>query len=345
MTYRDAVIRGAPGKTCLSVLLILLPVTLFFISFLVGRYAISPYDVVIAVISGILHTGTGLSGDLYTIIFNIRMPRIIAAMLVGAAISVSGASFQGLFKNPIVSPDILGVSSGAGFGAALAIMISASPALVQASAFGFGLAAVGIVYSLSRFFRTGSALSLVLCGIAISALFSAMLSIVKYLADPYDKLPTITYWLMGSLASVTGMDVFFVVIPIITGTAILMLIGWKINVLSMGEEEARSLGIDTKLMQAIIIVCCTMITASAVCISGIIGWIGLVIPHISRMLVGPDYRKLLPATISLGAFFLLLVDDFARSIAAIEVPLGILTALVGAPFFIYLLKKGYGGWS
>jgi len=328
----------------LSTVLVVLPIFLFFISFLIGRYPLSPPEVIIALLSKILPVKTA-SPAVYSIVWEIRLPRIIAALVVGSALSISGASFQGIFQNPLVSPDILGVTSGAGFGAALALLLSGSPFMVQLSAFCFGLIAVTLTYTIGSSFRGSKTLVMVLCGIAIAALFSAFISITKYLADPYDKLPAIVYWLMGSLSNTSLDDVYIVLIPMIVGFSVLLLIRWRINILSMGDEEAQSLGIDISKLRVVIIICCTLLTAAAVSISGIIGWVGLVIPHVTRMLVGPDYKKLLPATICTGGFFLLLVDDVARNLTQIEIPLGILTAIIGAPFFLYLLRKGNEGWS
>lgn len=318
---------------------------LFFISFILGRYPISPQDVIMALASKLFFVNSNLSPTLNTVLFQIRLPRIMAAMMVGAALSVAGASFQGLFKNPLVSPDKLGVSAGAGFGAALAILFSASAIMIQFSAFIWALIAVSLTYFLGRAFKGTSMLTLVLCGIAVAALFSALLSLVKYIADPYGQLQAIVFWIMGSLAAVTNQDILMISLPIIIGTTILLLIRWRINVLSMGEEEAQTLGVDIKKLQAIIIICCTVITASAVSICGIIGWIGLVIPHIARMIVGPDHKALLPASIILGAFFLLLIDNVARTLTSVEIPLGVLTAIIGAPFFLYLLKQSKEAWS
>jgi len=329
-----------------TTLLLIIPlIFLFFISFLLGRYPISPQDVIMAISSKLFFFNSTLSPTLNAILFQIRLPRILAAMMVGAALSVAGASFQGLFKNPLVSPDKLGVSAGAGFGAALAILFSASAIMIQFSAFIFGLIAVSLTYFMGRSFKGTSILTLVLCGIAIESFFAALLSLAKYVADPYGQLQTIVFWIMGSLAAVTNQQVLIISLPIIIGTTILLLIRWRINVISMGEEEAQTLGIDIKKLQAIIIVCCTVITASAVSICGIIGWIGLVMPHVARMIMGPDHKSLLPASIILGAFFLLLIDNVARTITTVEVPLGILTAIIGAPFFLYLLIKSKEVWS
>jgi iron complex transport system permease protein len=258
---------------------------------------------------------------------------------VGGALSVAGASFQGLFRNPLVSPDKLGVSAGAGFGAALAIVFSTSAIIIQSSAFIWGLIAVAITYFFGRKFKGTSMMTLVLCGIVVSGIFVSMLSLIKYIANPNDQLQSIVFWLLGSLAFVTNQDVLIVALPIVIGTLILLMIRWRVNILSMGEEEAQTLGINPKRIESIIIICCTLITAASVSICGIIAWVGLVIPHITRMIVGPDHKILLPASIIVGAFFLLFVDDLARSLTTTEIPLGLLTTFIGAPFFIYLLIK------
>lgn len=329
----------------LTTILVALPILLFFGSFMIGRYPVSPKDVILAIISVFLPVTENLDSTIYTVVWDIRLPRIIAAMTVGAALSISGASFQGTFQNPLVSPDILGVSSGAGFGAAIAILLSFSVVMIQTTAFLFGLLAVILTYSLSKRLRGNTILVMVLGGIAIAALFSAFISCIKYVADPDSKLPEIVYWLMGSLSAVNSNNVLMIIGPVLIGFTSLLLIGWRINVLSMGDDEARALGVNTEKMRLLVIFCCTLLTASAVSISGIIGWVGLVVPHVARMIVGPDHRKLLPASISLGATFLLLVDDVCRTVTSIEIPLGILTAIIGAPVFIYLLQKGYEGWS
>ena len=208
-----------------------------------------------------------------------------------------------------------------------------------------GLLAVSITYGISMRIRHDPMLALVLAGIMIGSLFTAAISCIKYIADPYDKLPAITFWLMGSLASITPRDVYMVLIPILLGGILLYLLRWRLNVLAMGEEEAQVLGINTRLMKTVVIVCCTLMTAAAVSISGMIGWVGLVIPHLARMIVGPNYRVLLPASILLGGAYLLLVDDLARLLASMEIPLGILTALIGVPFFLYLLLNSKWGWN
>ena len=349
-------------------LLIGLAVCFFFVSIFLGRYAIPPEAVAKTLLSGlenwVCRTWNGCLVGIsdasvatvspihpnepqtlyHTVIFGIRLPRILAAVLVGAGISVAGTGFQGLFKNPLVSPELLGVASGAGFGAALGILLSGRPIVIQALAFLTGTIAVAITYAVSRIYRSTVILVLVLSGIMVGALFSALISLIKYVADPYDTLPAIVFWLMGSLASVTGEQLEMAAPPILAASIVLFIIRWRINLLAMGDEEARALGVNTKRITQIIIICATVITASAVCISGIIGWIGLVVPHMGRLLVGPDFRRLVPASALIGAVFLLAVDNLSRIVFPTEIPLGILTALIGAPVFAWLLGRRKVGW-
>lgn len=319
--------------------LIFLLVIMCMISIAVGRFNISPFEIIRILASKFLPIEKTWDPTLETVIFNVRLPRIIAAILVGASLSTAGAAYQGMFKNPLVSPDILGASAGAGFGAALAIFCSLNVFAIQALSFCMGILAVSFTYMVSCKVRHDPLLALVLSGILTSSLFAAATSLLKYVADPYDKLPAITFWLMGSLASMTVHDIKIAVIPIFLGSIVLYLVRWKINVLALGEEEARALGLNTNRLKILVIFCATLITAASVSISGTIGWVGLLVPHIARMLVGPNYKILLPTSFLIGSIYLLLVDDIARNIAAIEVPLGILTALIGAPFFIYLFSR------
>ena len=325
-------------------LLIALPVFLFFASFMLGRYPVAPIDVIKTILSPIFPS-LAVSPEINSIVFTIRLPRIIAALLVGASLSLAGASFQGIFKNPLVSPDLLGVSAGAGFGAAIAILANAGNAFIQLSAFIFGIISVSITYVISKSYRAGGILLLVLSGTAVSAFFNALISGTKFMADPYDKLPQITYWLMGSLSAVNFNKLSMIIIPLIIGVSVIMIFRWHLNVLSMGDEEAQSLGLDPGKLRFLVIVACTLITSAAVSISGIIGWIGLVVPHMTRIIVGPDHKILLPASLSIGASFLLLIDNISRTFISIEIPIGILTAVIGVPIFLYLLRRGYSEWN
>ena len=326
------------------ILLVFLPIILFFASFLMGRYPISPVDVVKTILSPIFPQLT-VSSTVNTIVWQIRLPRILAALLVGASLSMAGTAFQGIFKNPLVSSDLLGVSNGAGFGAALAILLSGSSVVIQVFAFVFGIISVSITYLISKAYKAGGILILVLSGVVISAFFNSLISGIKFIADPEDKLPEIVYWLMGSLASVTMDEIIMIIIPLFIGFIILYLLRWQMNILAMGDEEAQSLGLNPSRVRLIIIAACTLLTSAAVSISGIIGWIGMIIPHMARMIVGPDNKILLPASLSLGASFLLLIDNISRAIISIEIPIGILTAVIGVPIFLYLLRRGYSEWS
>jgi len=334
--------RGAGWKI---IILLFTLIFIFIFSFALGRYPVPPGQLLEVLASQIITMEPTWNVTVETVIFQVRLPRILAAILVGAALSTAGAAYQGMFKNPLVSPDILGASAGAGFGAALGIYFSFSMVGIQLMAFVGGLLAVGLTYGISIRIRHDPMLALVLSGVMIGSLFTAAISCIKYIADPYDKLPAITFWLMGSLASITSRDVYMVLIPIILGGLLLYLLRWRLNVLAMGEEEAQVLGINTRAMKTIVIICCTLMTAASVSISGLIGWVGLVIPHLARMIVGPNYQVLLPASILLGGAYLLLVDDLARLIASMEIPLGILTALIGVPFFLYLLLNSKWGWK
>lgn len=318
----------------------------FFIGLSWGRYPVSALDS-LKVLTG--HIGIPINRNwpetLDTVIMQIRLPRVLAAMLIGGSLSVSGASFQGLFRNPLVSPYVLGVASGAGFGAALGILLTEDSLIIQLCAFSFGMFAVGAAWIMSSLYKSSRTIIIILAGVVMGAFFQSLLSLVKYMADPDDKLPVIVYWLMGSLSSVTMTDLENVSPAIAICLLIIYLLRWKINVLTMGEDEARTMGIESGKLRFIIVVAVTVITACSVSISGIIGWVGLVVPHLARMVVGPDFRKLIPASLIMGACYLTLIDGLARNISAAEIPLGILTATVGAPFFALLLARGRTGWS
>ena len=335
---------GKMDRIVIYALLIALPVFLFFISFMMGRYPVAPVDVIKTILSPFIPS-LAVSPQVTSIVFNIRLPRIIASLVVGASLAVAGASFQGIFQNPLVSPDLLGVSQGAGFGAAVAILLNMGNFFIQLSAFVFGIISVAITYVISKSYRAGGILLLVLSGTAVSAFFNALVSGAKFMADPYDKLPQIVYWLMGSLSSVNFDKLAMIIIPLIIGIAVIMILRWHLNVLSMGDEEAQSLGLNPNNLRILIITACTLVTSAAVSISGIIGWVGLVVPHMTRIIVGPDHKILLPASLSIGASFLLLIDNISRTAISIEVPIGILTAIIGVPIFLYLLRKGYSEWS
>lgn len=321
-------------------ILVVIFIVMFFGSFMLGRYPVSPVELVKIILSGIIDIPQSWPDAAENVIFQIRLPRVLAAAVIGAALSLAGVSYQGMFQNPMVSPDILGASSGAGFGAALAILLGASYMGISAAAFLFGLAAVMLAYGISRVSKINATLAMILAGMMIGSLFTSCTSFVKLVADTEQTLPAITYWLMGSLVSIKPQDVAFVIFPVIAGSVPLFLLKWRINLLTVGEEEAQAMGINTRALRLVVIVCATLLTASSVAISGMIGWVGLVIPHFCRMIFGYDCRKIIPASALFGATFLMVVDNIARLATTAEIPLGILTSFVGAPIFVYLILKG-----
>lgn len=320
-------------------LLSLFLILCFIISFSLGRYPVTPLELIKVLASRVISLETTWSTEVETVIFQIRLPRVMAAVLIGAALSCAGATYQGLFQNPMVSPDLLGASAGAGFGAALAIFLGLSKYSISIFAFIFGMVTVFLVWVISSRVKTNPSLGLILTGIMVGSLFSAGLSFIKLVADPNNELPAITYWLMGSLSAIRVHNLFISAIPIFLGLIPLMFLRWKLNVMTKGEEEAKTMGVNTKVIRVIVIACATLVTAASVSVSGMIGWVGLVIPHFTRMIVGSDFRVLIPASMLLGGSFLLIVDNFSRLLATQEIPLGILTAFVGAPFFMYLILR------
>ena len=307
-------------------------------SFTLGRYPVPLGEVL-----GILGRKTGLpieqfwTDQMETAVWNIRLPRVILSVLVGACLAAAGASYQGVFQNPMASPDILGASAGAGFGAALAILLGASSLGITLGAFLMSLVTVALVFTVSRHARGDRVLGLVLAGIMVSSLFQSGTSFIKLVADPNNKLPQITYWLMGNLSGAKWRDIGFVLIPMLAGLIPLFLLRWQLNVITMGDDEARAMGVTAPRVRLWIVICSTLVTASAVSVSGMIGWVGLVIPHMLRRLVGSDYRFLMPATMLGGGVFLLIVDNVSRNATTAGIPIGILTAFIGAPFFLWLI--------
>ncbi|AMN47987.1 iron complex transport system permease protein [Steroidobacter denitrificans] len=315
--------------------------TIVATAFAVGKYPVSPSDLLRALAGRLAGTDSGLPQAVETVIWNIRLPRIAAGLLVGAVLAAAGAAYQGMFRNPLVSPDILGVSTGAGLGASLGIFLSLPLAAVQGLAFVGGLAAVGIVYQIASLVRRHDpVLVLVLAGVAISALLGAGISLIKILSDPYAQLASITFWLLGGLNAVTCSELAATAPAMLAGLVPMALLRWRMNLLSLADEEASALGIDVVRLRLILVTAATLSTAATVSLAGIVGWIGLVVPHIARLLVGPDFSRLLPASLLLGAGFLVITDTLARTVVSMELPLGILTALVGAPFFLFLLARG-----
>lgn len=320
-------------------LLILLFVGIFLFSFFLGKYPISIGTFFRVIWESFLQKVPPVHRQTATILFQVRFPRILMGAVIGMGISVAGATYQALFQNPMISQDILGTSQGAAFGAAIALYCSLRYEEVVGLSFFFGLVAVALVLMIDRYVSRGSILNLILIGMMIGSLFSAAVSFLKLVSDTTNTLPAITYWLMGSLSSVKQQNVYYSLPIIVIGMLPIFLFRWRLNVLSLGEEEAQTLGLNTKWLRLIFIISATLITAAAVSVSGMIGWVGLVVPHFARLIIGNDYRYSIPATAVIGGGFLLLVDDFARMITTSEIPIGILTSFIGAPIFILLLLK------
>ncbi|MCF0136967.1 MAG: iron ABC transporter permease [Oscillospiraceae bacterium] len=323
-----------------AVILILLPMLCILASLMVGRYSMSLRE-----IFDTLLLPAAADIEHYRVVWYLRLPRSVAAAMCGAALAVSGAAFQGVFRNPLVNSGLLGVSNGAGFGACVAIIFLGGGTFTYILSFAFAVLAVAMSWFAGRVSRVTTSVTLILGGVIVSSFFSALISVMKFMADPYSQLPSITFWFMGSFASVNYVH-FYSFIPMTLGMLLIYLSRWRINVLSMGDREAAALGVDVKRYKFLIVGGATLATASAVCISGTIGWVGLVVPHIGRMIVGNNNVKLIPVSMSLGACFLTVMDILSRNLSTAELPIGILCALVGTPFFVYLLKKTKGGgWT
>lgn len=310
------------------------------VSLMLGRFPIAPDQALGMILSTFLPIEQTWTAQQESLFFNVRLPRILLALMIGACLSVAGAAFQGTFQNPLVSPDILGASQGAAFGAALAILTVGGAMATSTFAFVFAMVTVFCVLLISNHAKGNRVLVVVLAGVMVSNLFQSGVSFCKLVADPADDLPAITYWLMGSLSGVTDLsEVGRAAIPMAIGMAVLFALRWRINILTMGDDEASTMGINAKQTRYIVLLAATLVTAASVSVSGIIGFVGLVVPHLTRMIVGSDYRKLIPASALLGASFLLIVDNVSRLATTSEIPIGILTAFVGAPFFLYLITR------
>ena len=334
-------------RTVIYVCLLLLPVPLTIYAIGAGRYDIPPREVLRALYDYVMTSRTSdFAPDIaYNLVIYIRGPRILAALLIGANLAVTGAAFQGIFRNPLVDSNILGVTSGAGFGAALMLLQGENATLIQLSAFAFGLLAVMIAFFVSRLYSNAPLLLLTLVGILVGSFFGSLTSLLKYIADPLDSLPAITYWLLGSLTAVTDNDLPALIIVTVIGLFFMWGVRWRLNVLSLGDSEAQTLGLHPVRLKLMIIIFSSLMTAVAVSISGVIGWVGLVIPHAARTLVGPDHQRLIPASMALGATFLLLIDTIARTQWSSEVPLGVLTGIVGVPLLLVILRVNKTGWQ
>lgn len=333
---KEASIRQRYHIMLLAMLIVLILSVLF--SFWVGYYPLKPAEVIKAFATRFGYTGK-VQAQAITIFWSIRLPRILSAVLIGSSLAVAGSVYQGMLRNPLVSPDILGVSSGAGLGAAAAIFIGSPNWLIQLAAFGGGVLAVVLSYLISRKSAHSQTLSLVLTGSMIMTLCNSGVTMIKYISNPNDVLQQLTFWLMGSLSKVTIQSFGWSAVPMVIGLIVVFALRWRINLLTLDDDEAKSLGINTRTYRLIFIIASTLLSASAVCLGGLIGWVGLMVPHMSRALVGPDYKRLIPACAMIGAAYLVLMDDVARSLLSLELPLGVVTSVLGAPFFVYLIIK------
>lgn len=331
-------------KKLAFIIFLLLPVPVFFFSIFLGTYSLSPVELIKVLLSQITSYEYSYPSVYDTVIFNIRFPRVLLAMIVGAALSTSGATFQGIFRNPLVSPYILGLSSGAAFGAALSIAVL--PELpAQVGAFIFSLIALGFSYTMARVGKQTSTVALILSGVITSSIFGALLSVIQYMTDE-KAVQSIVYWTLGCLHTACWSK-FSDSFPLVAaGCLLIYLLRWKLNVLALGDEEAKAVGMNVELYKAIFIIAASLAASAAVAVAGIIGLLGLMVPHMLRMIFGPDHRKIIPLSITFGAAFLALVDDIARATFGFEIPVGIITTLLGAPFFLYLLRTTkIGGWE
>ena len=316
------------------------------VAFTVGRYPVTLAELIEVLVSRLMGRNAAVPPAVENVVLLVRGPRVVAAVLVGGALAVAGTAFQGLFRNPLVSPDILGASSGAALGAVLGIYFSLGVIGIEGLAFAGGLVAVAAVYVIGSLLHSRDPiLVLVLTGVVVGALLGAGVGLVKYLADPYNQLPAMTFWLLGSLAATTVADLLPLTGPVAVGTIVLIALRWRLNVMSLPEDEARALGLATGPFRIAIVAAATLVTSASVATSGIIGWVGLVVPHLARALVGPDFPRLIPTAALLGGGYLLFIDTLARTAAPVEIPLGILTAVIGTPFFIWLLAGMQRTWS
>ena len=324
----------------MSLLIFLLPFAAAVICIGIGRYNISPAESLGILLSPL--TGREVDPQGWSVIYHVRLPRILLALAVGMGLSVSGASFQSLFSNPLATPDTLGVATGASFGAVLALLFTRNILVVQLAAMLMGLAALAGTCLISRLNGKSSILMVVLGGMVVSSLFQALVSLAKYVADPEEDLPAITYWLMGSMSRATYQGLAVGIPLILLGVAVLFLLRWRLNILSLQEDETKALGIDVKKLRLIVMAAAPLVPAACVSLCGQVGWVGLLIPHAARMLYGSDNRKIIPVSIGLGSAFMVAIDTASRAATAAEIPVSILTAIIGAPFFIILLRKTGG---
>ncbi len=305
----------------------------------IGQYSVSVGNVVSILFGRLFPLSRDWTDAMYRVVIYSRLPRVIAAVAVGAALALAGAAYQGVFRNPLVSPDLLGVSNGACVGAALSILLGLGYVGNVVLAFAGGVAAVALTVLFPALINKRSTIALVLSGVIVGGFFSSLLGLLKYLADPDTELAEITYWQLGSLAKLKPNSLFVILPIMLLSGLVIYLFRWRINVISLGDKEAKTLGINLRRERGLIILASTLLTASAVCISGTIGWIGLIMPHLARMLVGPDNKRVIPTSALLSGIFMIVVDTTARNLTGAEIPLGIITGFIGTPFFAFVLLK------
>ncbi|MEH0835140.1 iron ABC transporter permease [Pectobacterium cacticida] len=305
----------------------------------IGRFSLSPWRIIQILVEPLSGANPALGDIERQVVWSVRLPRVLLAWCAGAALALSGSTLQGVFRNPLVDPHIIGVSAGAAFGGTLAILLSWTPLFLLLSAFMFGMLALLLIFMMATAFGKQNVLILILTGVILSGFFGALVSLLQYLADTEEKLPSIVFWLLGSFATAHWHSLITLAVPLALAGGLLLRLRWYVNVLSMGEQDARALGVAVQPLRWLILSLCAAVVASQVAVSGSIGWIGLVIPHVARRLVGADHRRLLPVSLWLGGGFMVLVDDLARNLSEAEIPLGILTALLGAPLFAVLLYQ------
>jgi len=337
--YRKAVVASRRRVILINVIMFALLACAFVYCLCIGKYQVSPGETLHIIFGKLLGREPDWTPLTESVIFGLRMPRIAASIVVGAALSLSGAAYQGIFRNPLISPDFLGVSSGACIGAAIAILMGLASGYMQAFAFAGGLIAVSITVTIPRLMRSTSNIMLVLSGIIVGGLMSSILGFIKYIADPLTQLADITYWQLGSFSYISTGELLSILPTLLIPAAALFCISWWINIMSLGEKEAQTLGANVYRMRNIVVLCATLLTASSVCVAGTIGWVGLVIPHFGRMIVGPDNTRLMPTVCLLGAFFMLMADTLTRTVGTSEMPVSILTGIIGAPFYAWLLYR------
>ncbi|MCF8587873.1 FecCD family ABC transporter permease [Gordonia liuliyuniae] len=332
--------RRLPGANVLLILTFTAVLIVVAIgSLAVGRYFVPVNEIVRILLGQVLPIEQTWYPQEYSTVIDVRLPRVLLSILIGGGLALTGAVMQGVFRNPLASAQMLGVSSGASFGGVLILLTGAGGAALVGGAFFGGIAALLLVLAIARAVPGAPLLMIILGGTVVGAMFQALVSFITYIADPYSEMPSIVFWLMGSLGSATYTKLMIAAVPIIIASTVMLALRWRLNILSMGDEDATAMGLRPGVLRAVLLVGVALITAGSVAVAGVVGWVGLVVPHLVRMMVGTDNRRVLPISVLLGATYLTVIDTIARSATSTEIPIGILTALVGAPFFVLLLIR------